>query len=66
MTRKTQRRTTRWSDKPGQVEVASPYTNRKPAPREPRSLDRITGPGPYEASYDVALGYAHERSIILP
>jgi hypothetical protein len=67
MTRKTQqRRTTRWSDRPGQVEVVSPYVDRKPSSREPRSLDHISGPGPYEASYDIALGYNHDRSIILP
>jgi hypothetical protein len=66
MKRKTQRRTSRWSDRTVQTEVVSPYTNEKPSPREPRTLDRISGPGPYEASYDIALGYGHDRSIILP
>jgi hypothetical protein len=66
MNRKTKRRTTRWADRPPQLEVASPYTDRKPVSRDPRSTDHIAGPGPYEANYDIALGYGHDRSIVLP
>lgn len=63
---KSQRTTGRWSDRSRQVEVVSPYTREKPSARDPRSLDHISGPGPYEASYDIALGYGHDRSIVLP
>ena len=66
MKRKTQRRTARWSDRPGQVEVVSPYADSKSPAREPRRIDPVTGPGPYESSYDIALGYSHDRSIVLP
>lgn len=66
MKRKTQRRTGRWSDRPGQVEVVSPYADSKSPAREPRRLDPVSGPGPYESSYDIALGYGHDRSIVLP
>lgn len=66
MKRKTQRATGRWSDRPGRIDVVSPYTGAKPTPRDPRGTDHISGPGPYEASYDITLGYAHDRSIVLP
>lgn len=66
MKRKTQRRTGRWSDRPAKVEVASPYADTKSPAREPRRLDPGSGLGPYEASYDISLGYGHDRSIIVP
>lgn len=66
MKRKTQRRTGRWSDRPAQVEVISPYSDGKAPPRDPRSADVASSPGPYEASYDIALGYGHDRPIVLP
>lgn len=66
MKRKTERTTGRWSDRPSHVEVVSPYADRKPTVREARRPDVVSGPGPYEVSYDIALGYGHDRSILLP
>jgi hypothetical protein len=66
MTRKTKNRSSRWSERAGQVEVVSPYADGKPAAREPRTLEKGSRAGPYEASYDVSLGYGHDRSILLP
>ncbi|MBR9988114.1 MAG: hypothetical protein KFH98_00070 [Gemmatimonadetes bacterium] len=66
MARKTQRRIGRWSERPAQVEVASPYTDREPPDRNPRAPERAAGAGPYESSYDVSFGYSHERTIVLP
>lgn len=66
MNRKAQRRTGRWSERPAQVEVTSPYKDSKPVVLEPRRADLVFGPGPYESSYDIALGYSHDRSIVVP
>jgi len=60
---KTQRRTSRWTERPD-AEIASPYADGKPV-RDIRVND-LYGPGPYEASYDIALGYSHDRPIDLP
>jgi hypothetical protein len=66
MTRKTRRRTVHWSERTRRIETVSPYTDSERAAVDPRSLDNITGPHPYEASYDIALGYPHDRLIVLP
>lgn len=66
MKQNTERRTGRWSDRPAQTELVSPYADKRPEPRIPRSTDHITGPGPYESSYQISRGYAHERSIHIP
>ena len=60
---KTQRRTSRWADRPD-TEIVSPYADGKPV-RDGRVHD-LYGPGPYEASYDIALGYSQDRPIVLP
>jgi hypothetical protein len=66
MKRRTERRTGRWTERPGRVEVVSPYSDGERPSTPVRMTDRIAGPGPYEAQYDIALGYGHDRSIILP
>lgn len=66
MSRKTKKRSGHWTDRSSQVEVVSPYGDHAPTPREPRTVDDGARRGPYEASYDIALGYGHDRSILLP
>ncbi|HSJ31478.1 MAG TPA: hypothetical protein VK933_08595 [Longimicrobiales bacterium] len=66
MSRKTKKRSGRWAERAMQVEVVSPYADGAPTPREPRTFDDSARRGPYEASYDIALGYGHDRSILLP
>ncbi|MEX1184616.1 MAG: hypothetical protein WEF86_15530 [Gemmatimonadota bacterium] len=34
--------------------------------REPRDQRSMTGAGPYEVRYDVSIGYAQDRLILLP
>ncbi|MGH7465057.1 MAG: hypothetical protein ACREK1_07770 [Longimicrobiales bacterium] len=63
---KTQRRTGRWSDRAAQIEVVSPYADRRPTTRTPRSTDNVAGPRAYELSYDISLGYGQDRPILLP
>lgn len=66
MKRKTQRTTGRWTDRPGRTEVVSPYSDVRLPARDTRTAEPVSGPGPYESSYDIALGYGHDRSIVLP
>jgi hypothetical protein len=66
MKRKTQLRAGRWTDQPRHTEAVSPYSDAGPPVRDVRATDLISGPGPYESSYDIMLGYAHDRSIVLP
>jgi hypothetical protein len=44
----------------------SPYPLPSAGPHDPFERRVETGMRPYEASYDVSLGYAGERSILLP
>ena len=66
MSRKTKKRSGRWTERAMQVEVGSPYADAAPPPRAPRTFDDAARRGPYEATYDISLGYGHDRSILLP
>jgi hypothetical protein len=66
MKRKAQGKAGRWSDRPRDVEIVSPYSDVRLPARDARTSDHIPGPGPYESSYDITLGYGHDRSIVLP
>jgi hypothetical protein len=62
MKRSTKAGRSRWTEKPRSERY--PQQNVRPLPKdEPTERPAL---GPYEVVYDVALGYSHERSIVLP
>jgi hypothetical protein len=64
---KSRRTAGRWSERTVPAKKSAlRYTDDSPSPQEQRMLERITGQGPYESSYDISRGYTQDRSIVLP
>lgn len=63
---KSRRTAGRWSERTVPTKSALRYADDSPPRREPRTLERIAGQGPYESSYDISRGYTQDRSIVLP
>ncbi|HEX6134163.1 MAG TPA: hypothetical protein VFZ24_09370 [Longimicrobiales bacterium] len=68
MKRKAKRSTKRWSDRSTTRENTSVYRQPPRPTGETGNRQQLgeSGLGPYESTYDVSLGYGHDRSIILP
>jgi hypothetical protein len=66
MKRKAPHRVVRWTDGSRPGELVSPYEDTPQPTREPRRTNVESRLGPYEAAYDISLGYGQERSIVLP
>ena len=66
MKRTTSRNTRHWSQRP-QPQAPQVSRDEKTDIADTReSRETPTGLGPYEAAYDISLGYGHDRSIVVP